>query len=158
LVKSVSWYPAPVPSEINNMKLDFKTLKPGTILPGISKQIIQENINLYAKASRDYNPIHIDEEFARKTPAGGTIAHGMLVLAYVSEMMTVAFGKDWLTGGQLNVRFKAPAHPGDILSIGGNVKRVQDENGQILITCDILCANQKGDTVITGEANVRIKS
>jgi 3-hydroxybutyryl-CoA dehydratase len=139
------------------MKLDIKTLKTGVSLPGLTKQIIQENINLYAKASRDYNPIHIDEEFARKTPAGGTIAHGMLVLAYVSEMMTVNFGKDWLTGGQLNVRFKAPARPGDTLSIGGNVKKVQDENNQLLITCDILCANQKGDTVITGEANVRVK-
>jgi 3-hydroxybutyryl-CoA dehydratase len=79
------------------MILNLSDLKTGLNLPGMQKAITQEDINLYAQASRDFNPIHINEEFARNSPAGGTIAHGMLVLAYVSQMMTVAFGKSWLT-------------------------------------------------------------
>jgi 3-hydroxybutyryl-CoA dehydratase len=130
----------------------------GQNLRGMSKPIVQEEINLYAKASRDFNPIHIDEEFAKQTPLGGTIAHGMLVLAYVSQMMANNIGKDWLTGGSLNVRFKAPARPGDILSIQSTIRKIQKEAERTVISCDVLCANQKNETVISGEALVRIKN
>ena len=53
----------------------------GASLPDSEKAVRQENINLYAKASRDFNPIHLDPEFAKKTELGGIVAHGMLVLA-----------------------------------------------------------------------------
>jgi 3-hydroxybutyryl-CoA dehydratase len=128
----------------------------GQSLPDLQKRIVQEEINLYARASGDFNPIHIDEDFARKTPLGGTVAHGMLVLAYVSQMLTRAFGRSWLTGGHLNVRFKAPARPGDVITISGKVKKIQSEDQVNLVNCDILCLNQNGETVITGEASVRI--
>ncbi len=126
-------------------------------LPEIKKSIRQENINLYAEASRDFNPIHIDEEFAKKTPLGGTIAHGMLILAYVSQMMTVAFGQSWLTGGKLNIRFKAPARPGDVITVSGKIRKLDKSEGYVLVDCDILCSNQKGEAVITGEAKVEMK-
>ncbi len=132
-------------------------LKEGMALPEIKKNIIQENINLYAEASRDFNPIHIDEEFARKTPLGGTIAHGMLVLAYVSQMMTVAFGRSWLITGKLNVRFRAPARPGDTITVSGKIRKLGASEGHTLVDCDVLCANQKGEAVITGEAKVEVK-
>jgi 3-hydroxybutyryl-CoA dehydratase len=129
----------------------------GTSLPEIQKKVVQENINLYAKASRDFNPIHIDEEFAKKTAAGGIIAHGMLILAYISQMLTDAFGKNWLSGGRLNVRFKSPARPGDSVSVQGKVKKIQNDDMGVNVTCDVLCSNQKGETVISGEAIIRIK-
>lgn len=141
-----------------SVKLNISELQTGMNLPGFRKHISQGEINLYAKASRDFNPIHIDPEFARKTAAGGTIAHGMLVLAYVSQMMTEAFGKSWLTGGKFNVRFKTPARPEDVLEIQGNVKKLQNENDQTAVYCEVLCSNQKDETVITGEAVVRVKS
>jgi len=78
-------------------------------LPPVVKKITQKDISLYAEASGDFNPIHIDEAFAAKTPLGGTIAHGMLILAYVSEMMTKAFGQRWISTGKMAMRFKAPA-------------------------------------------------
>jgi len=132
-------------------------LSEGMNLPEFRKIVTQENINLYAEASRDFNPIHIDEDFAKKTPLGGTIAHGMLILAYVSQMMTVAFGRNWLTGGKLNVRFKTPARPGDTIAVSGRIARIEENEGQALIQCDVLCQNQNGDSVITGETSVRIE-
>jgi acyl dehydratase len=131
--------------------------KEGTPLPEIRKNITREHINLYAKASRDFNPIHLDEEFARATPAGGIIAHGMLVLAYISEMMTAAFGKGWLTGGKLNVRFRSPARPGDVITVSGHVRRVEKEEGRMLVTCEVLCRNQNDEPVITGDAIVAVQ-
>ncbi len=127
-------------------------LKEGMALPEIIKTITQRNINLYAEASRDFNPVHINEEFARKTGLDGTIAHGMLILAYVSEMMTAAFNKRWLTGGSLNVRFKAPARPGETITVSGKITKIEKVSGQTIINCSVLCANEKGEQIITGEA------
>jgi len=138
------------------MTISLSALQIGLDLPGLQKQVVQEEINLYARASQDYNPIHIDPEFARNTAAGGTIAHGMLVLAYVSRMMTDAFGKSWLDGGRFNIRFKAPARPGDVLNIQGKVVKIQKLDQVTVVNCEVLCANQKGEAVITGEAVVRI--
>ena len=129
----------------------------GMNLPDIKKVITQENINLYAEASRDFNPIHIDEAFAKKTPLGGTIAHGMLILAYVSQMMSAAFGQSWLAGGKLSVRFKTPARPGDTITVSGRISRVEKNEGQTSIRCDVLCQNQNGESVITGETNLRVE-
>ena len=140
-----------------SLRLPLSELNEGMSLPEIKKSIIQENINLYAEASQDFNPIHIDEEFAKKTPLGGTIAHGMLILAYVSQMMTAAFGRSWLTGGKLNVRFRNPARPGDTITVSGKILKVERKEGQTLIECDVLCHNQNGEPVITGEANLRVK-
>jgi len=131
-------------------------LHEGAKLPRLQKSVIQENINRYAQAACDFNPIHIDEEFAKKTPAGGTIAHGMLALAYISQMMTDAFGLDWVTGGKLDIRFKAPARPGDILTVSGQVIRINSDDGQKIAHCDVTCFNQRDEVVVLGNAEVRL--
>ncbi len=130
--------------------------KEGASLPTVKKNISQDNINLYAKASGDFNPIHIDADYARKTPLGGTVAHGMLILACVSQMMTNAFGRDWLSGGRLNVRFRAPARPGDVITASGTIRRMEKGDGFQMIDCDILCRNQNNEPVITGDAKVKV--
>ncbi len=131
-------------------------LKEGASLPIIKKNISQDNIDRYAKASGDFNPIHIDADYARKTPLGGTVAHGMLILAYISQMMTDAFGRDWLSSGRLNVRFRAPARPGDIVTVSGTVRRIEKGDGLQTIDCDVLCSNQNNEPVITGDARVKV--
>ena len=128
----------------------------GMSLPELIKVVRQEKIDLYAEASKDFNPIHIDEDFAKKTPLGGTIAHGMLILAYISQMMTAAFGRDWLSGGKLDVRFKSPARPGDTITVSGEIQRVEKIEGRSLVRCAVDCHNQHGEPVITGEAMVKV--
>ncbi len=139
------------------LELQPDNLREGMKLPELKKSVTQQNINLYAQASRDFNPIHIDENFARNTPFGGTIAHGMLILAYVSELMTAAFGQSWLASGKLNVRFRGPARPGDTIAVGGKIRRIQRSENENWVTCDVLCQNQKGEPVITGETSVRVR-
>jgi len=128
----------------------------GDSLPSVVKQITQKDINLYAEASGDFNPIHVDETFAAQTPLGGTIAHGMLILAYISEMMTEAFGESWLAGGKLSVRFKAPARPNDTITTSGKIDSIEHKEGVPYINCSIESCNQKGETVITGGAVVKL--
>lgn len=138
--------------------VNLNDLREGSDLPRLIKDIKQERVNQYAEASGDFNPIHLNEEFARNTPARGRIAHGMLILAYASEMMTAAFDRNWLRGGKLNVRFKIPARPGDTITISGKVVKLEKNEENTLIYCDILCANQNGETVITGDATITIKN
>ena len=125
-------------------------------LPEVKKTVTQPRINLYAEASHDFNPIHIDADFAGSSPFGGTIAHGMLILAYLSEMMTSAFGQRWLTGGELNIKFKNPARPGDVITASGKIRKIDPAGDETVITCEVLCRNQKDETIITGEASVAI--
>ena len=138
--------------------LQLSDLKEGMNLFESAREIEQKNINLYAEASRDFNPIHIDEEFARQTPLGGTIAHGMLILAYVSQAMGTVFGRNWLAGGELDIRFKAPARPGDIITVSGKIRSIEKKEDQTLVRCDVLCQNQNGEPVISGETRVGFKN
>ena len=138
--------------------IELSSLNEGMELPCLEKLITQEHINRYAEASGDFNPIHIDEAFAAQTPLGGTIAHGMLVLAYVSEMMTEAFGENWLSGGKLSVRFKAPARPKDILTITGKIDSIEHQEGIPCVNCGLESHNQNGETIVTGKAAVKLCS
>jgi 3-hydroxybutyryl-CoA dehydratase len=124
----------------------------GAELPSVAKTLSQEKIDRYARASGDFNPIHVDAAFAAQTPFGGTIAHGMLLLAYLSEMLTAAFGQAWLSGGRLKVRFKGVARPGDVVTVRGQVERVKGERG----ICAVECLNQRDELLIAGEAEVKI--
>jgi 3-hydroxybutyryl-CoA dehydratase len=133
-------------------KSSSETWTVGGELPSLSKSLTQEKIDGYARASGDFNPIHVDAAFAAATPFGGTIAHGMLLLAYLSEMLTAAFGRAWLSGGRLKVRFKGVARPGDTLTMRGRVERGQDEGRRLFAAVE--CVNQAGELLVTGDAEV----
>jgi 3-hydroxybutyryl-CoA dehydratase len=133
-------------------------IQEGKALDSVVRRVTQEKINLYAEASGDFNPIHIDESFAAKTPLGGTIAHGMLNLAYVSEMMTSAFGRSWLSGGKLRAKFKEPARPGDTLTINGKIDCVEQKDDVSYANCSFECRNQKGEMIVAGDTIVKFSN
>ncbi len=124
----------------------------GRELPRIEKLVSQEQIKWYAQASGDFNPVHLDEKFAATTTFGRIIAHGMLILAFLSEMMTMAYSDKWLEGGRLKVRFKAPVFPGDTVTTFGTMKDIQKKDGVVYAAYVVGCRNQRGEEVITGEA------
>ena len=141
-----------------NQELETSKIRQGDSLPSVVKHITQEDINRYAEASGDFNPIHIDESFAAQTPLGGTIVHGMLILAYVSQMMTGAFGKEWLSSGKLSARFKTPARPEDTITVGGKVSSIEYKESVPYVSCEVEACNQKGEAVVIGNAVVRLCS
>ena len=118
-----------------------------------TSQTVDENQTYrYAEASGDHNPIHVDEEFARTTMFGGTIAHGMLVLALIGEMMFAAHGEGWTSRGKLKVRFKVPARPGDTITASAQLSREDVGSGNVEYA--VQCANAAGETVIEGRASI----
>ena len=134
------------------MQRERVSLAVGDELPAITKEVTQAQLHRYADASGDHNPLHLDPDFAATTQFGGTIAHGMLVLAFVSEMLTAAFGRDWLDSGRLKIRFRAPARPADALTSSGRVKKTDGAN----VVCEIDCRNAAGEAVLDGTAEVTV--
>jgi 3-hydroxybutyryl-CoA dehydratase len=121
-------------------------------LRSVTSVITQQRLQAYADASGDHNPIHVDPAFAAGTPFGGTIAHGMLVLAAIAEMMHAAHGERWRSAGSMKVRFKAPARPGDTITASGAEAGRRDG----AVTYGVQCTNQRGDVLIEGRATVRL--
>lgn len=127
-------------------------IEAGTELRPLRKELSQEKINRYALASGDSNPLHIDPQFAARSQFGGTIAHGMLLLAYLSQMLTANLGRPWLERGRLKARFRAPARPGDVLTASGRVSQVTEGQAR----CQVELRNHKGGLLVSAEAEVAL--
>jgi len=140
-----------------NQLSDISKLHVGDTLPPVVKQIDQQRINWYAEASGDFNPIHINEDFAKKTPFGGTIAHGMLVLSFTSALMSNAFGAQWLSSGNLSMRFKAAARPGDTITTTGTIVSIEYQDSIPCIKCSVESRNQANELVITGNTTIKLQ-
>lgn len=130
----------------------------GDPLPTIEKVVTQAQIEKYARASGDFNPIHVDHEFAASTQFGGTIAHGMMVAATISEMMAAAFGRNWPESGSMKIRFRSPVKPGQRITTQGSVRRVDAAEGISKISCTVSVVKDDGETAIAGQAEVRLSA
>jgi acyl dehydratase len=109
------------------------------VLPAISHTVTQAQLAKYADASGDHNPLHLDEAFAAATPYGRTIAHGMLVLAFVSETMAKNFGRTWMCEG-------------DTVTTTGTLKSISDA----MATYEIIVRKQDGIDAVTVDAAVPV--
>ena len=127
---------------------------PPQSLAEITHKVTQGQLEKYADASGDHNPLHLDETFAVTTPYGRTIAHGMLVLAFVSEAMTKQFGRSWMCEGKLKARFRGPVYPGDTVTTTGTLKSISEATA----TYEVVVRKQDGTDVITADASVPIPS
>ena len=123
------------------------TWHPGDALPSINRLVDQQRINAYAQASGDHNPIHLDADYAATTRFGQRVAHGMLSLAFVWELIgNITNGQ--YAGASVKVRFTSPVIPGEEVTVGGSVKSVSD----VKTTCDIHVRRPNGDLALSGTA------
>lgn len=118
---------------------------PAELLPR-SKRIDRQAILLYAEITDDFNPIHVDDEFAARSPMGGIIAHGMLSLNLVWQSLRATFGDGGSEGIELSIRFTRPVRIDDVVTAGGTL--ADAGAGRY----DVWVRNQAGETVIAGTA------
>ena len=130
----------------------------GDRLPKVEKGVTQEDIERYARASGDFNPIHTDADFAAGSQFGTRIAHGMMVAAAISEMMTSAFGDAWLNTGRMKIRFRSPVYPGDRITTVGRVKSVREAACGSEIACAVEITRGSDEVAISGDATVTVSS
>ena len=116
--------------------------------------VTDELIRAFAEVSGDFNPIHLDEEFARTTRFGRRIAHGMLSGAFISAVLGYEFTEEKIVYLSQTLKFTAPVYIGDIITTTATVTAIRE--GKNVVTMDTTCTNQDGKTVVKGESVVMI--
>jgi len=119
----------------------------------VTRLIDQDRVSRYSAAANDPNPIHTDPDFAATTDFGRPIAHGMLVLALVSEAMGATFGQRWAESGALKVRWRAPAIQPVEVTATAEPRGVEDG----VASYAVQCATSDGAVLLTGTASVQLE-
>ena len=119
-----------------------------------SKQITDSVIRAFAELSGDFNPIHLDEEFAAKTRFGKRIAHGMISGALISAVLGYEFKERKIVYLSQTLKFTAPVFIGDTVTATATVSNIREDKP--IVTLETICTNQNGETVVKGEAVVMI--
>tara|TARA_B100000745_G_scaffold272790_1_gene200856 strand:+ start:136 stop:534 length:399 start_codon:yes stop_codon:yes gene_type:complete len=132
-------------------------LNEGDTLPTVEKTFCQDDVNRYADAAGDHNPIHVDPNFAAGSQFGRRIAHGMMIAASISEMMAQAFGQDWHKSGRMKIRFRAPVFPGETVRASGTVRSVRQIEDATEVAVSVQVTKTNDEAAITGDARVRIE-
>lgn len=114
--------------------------------------ITAEDIDLFAKVSGDFNPVHMDDDYAKKTFFKGRIAHGALSQAFLSATMAKLPGLVIFISQTL--KFVNPVRIGDTITAIAEVTDTRKDKG--IVTMKNICVNQKGENIVEGEAMVRI--
>ncbi|MFX1451326.1 MAG: MaoC family dehydratase [Promethearchaeota archaeon] len=118
----------------------------------ISKTITEEDVRKFVEISGDDNPIHLDEEFAKRTIYRRRIAHGLLSLGLVSAALTKLFGPGniWLNQ---TFSFTKPIHIGDMLT--AKLKIISIDKRKVC-TVETLVYNQNDELVLDGKAESKV--
>lgn len=117
------------------------------------KTLTEREIILFAAASGDTNPIHMDEEYAKSTPFGGRIAHGIWTASLISAAVAnVMPGPGSIYLGQ-TLKFSRPVKIGDTITIQLEILEKNDKRKRVSIQCT--GSNQDGKQIISGVAEVQ---
>jgi acyl dehydratase len=125
---------------------------PALRLPPVDRTVLA----LFAGASGDHIPLHIDTDFARKAGMPDVFAHGMLGMAWLGRLLT-----QWVPQARLrrfDARFGGITHLGNALTCRGQVIELLDVDGETCARVNIVAANQFGDQKIVGEAVVALSA
>ena len=128
-----------------------RSMDVGQMLPPVQKDVTFENIRLFSMWSN--RNIHTDWEIAIKGGLPAPIAQGLMSHAYLCEMLTRFFGKNWLQGGKIDVKFIRYTLPGDVVTARGVVKEKTAEGSAVRFNCEIWCESLSGEKTVVGTAS-----
>lgn len=136
--------------------ITYDSVQIGDELPALQlPPVNRTTLALFAGASGDHNPIHIDTDFARKAGMPDVFAQGMLGMAWLGRLLT-----QWVPQAQLrrfDVRFQGITHLGHAVRCTGRVVEKLERNSERCVRVEVLSANQYGQARIAGEAIVALR-
>jgi acyl dehydratase len=135
--------------------MPFSRVQVGDQLPALQlPPVDRTTLALFAGASGDHNPIHIDIDFARRAGMPDVFAQGMLGMAWLGRLLT-----DWAPQSALrrfDVRFQGITHLGNAIRCSGRIVEKLELGGEHCVRIELMAANQFGQTKIVGEALVAL--
>ena len=133
----------------------FDSVQVGDELPALQlPPVDRTTLALFAGASGDHNPIHIDIDVARRAGMPDVFAQGMLGMAWVGRVVTA-----WTPQSRLrrfDARFQGITHLGNAICCSGRVVEKLEHGGERCVRIELHSANQFGQTKIAGEALVAL--
>ena len=133
----------------------FDSVKVGDALPSLGlPPVDRRTLALFAGASGDHHPIHIDLDYARRAGMPDVFAHGMLGMAWLGRLLS-----GWAPQSRLrrfDVRFQGITHLGNAICCTGRVVEKLEVGGERCVRIEMQTANQFGQTKIAGEALVAL--
>ncbi|MBI4965440.1 MAG: SCP2 sterol-binding domain-containing protein [Desulfomonile tiedjei] len=134
-----------------DLGLSYDELEKG-MKASFSKTITETDVYLFAGISGDFNPLHVNEEFARLTPFGRRIAHGALPQCLIAPVLGTKLPGLGTIALEITTRFVAPTFFGDTITASAEV--VEKLEAKRRVKMSLLWTNQRGETVAKGEAVV----
>jgi acyl dehydratase len=130
-------------------------VKIGDLIPPFaSGPITRTTLALYAGASGDHNPMHIDSDFAKRAGESDVFAHGMLSMAYLSRAVLGFAPQSHLRS--YGVRFQSIVRIGDVVTCTGKVVELFEKNGEKRAKLELTATTSKGAVALAGEAVVAL--
>jgi len=127
---------------------------------GTSVTVTETHLVLGSGMFGDFNPLHVDEEFSRKSMFGTRILHGPFTSALVAAPVGMYFARTAIAYLEHHCRFKAPVRPGDTLTTEWTVTEKLDKpkhrGGIVVLSC--VAKNQKGEIAVEAEGKILVSS
>lgn len=117
----------------------------------VSKTITESDVYTYAGIIADINPLHVNEDYAKKTRFGGRIAHGMLTASFFSTLVGMCLPGNGAIYLSQTCKFLLPVKIGDTITATGTVTRIREDKP--IAYMDTIVTNQRGEVVVSGEAS-----
>lgn len=117
-----------------------------------SKTVSESDVYLFAGITGDFNPAHVDEEYARGTFFGGRIVHGILTAGFISTVIAGQLPGPGTIYISQQLKFLAPVRMGDTLTARAEVAEIISEKNRVILKTT--CSIQDGTIVLEGEAVV----
>ena len=120
----------------------------------VTHTVTEEDVKTFGDLSGDYNPLHFDEEWAKKTMFGGRIAHGILSASFISTAIGMHLPGPGTIYMSQSMRFLGPVKIGDTIISRVEIIKLNDEKERV--TLRTTCTNQDDKLVLDGEALVTL--
>jgi acyl dehydratase len=141
---------AQVPHErLPESPLHYEDVQVGDAIPKLVKSPVSHlQLVRYAGASGDFNPLHTDPKIGEMLGIGGIIAHGMLIMGFVGQMLSDYVGPTALR--KFGVRFKGMTRIDDEITCTGTITQKYEADGEARIAGKVQAVDQNGDVKVTG--------
>jgi 3-hydroxybutyryl-CoA dehydratase len=129
--------------------MKFSDLRIG-MSASLRHQVTDRTVELFGEATGDRNPLHFDDAFAAATLYGGRVAHGALLVGFVSAVLATELPGPGSVAREMSIRFRKPVRPGEVVVSKVVVRELVAKTRKVVLDCFSYVGD---DLVARGEAS-----